>query len=58
MTDKLYEQILAIRDLGQYNMLNVAAIQKEAYQRKYFELVNLIEEDLKVYMSFILYGIR
>ncbi len=58
ITDKLLEQILEIRDLGKYNMFDVAAIQKEAYERGYFELVNLIQEDIRAYLHFILYGTK
>lgn len=58
ITNKLLEQILEIRDLGKYNMFDVTEVQKEAYERDYFELVNLIEEDIRAYLHFILYGIR
>lgn len=58
ITNKLLEQILEIRDLGKYNMFDVSGVQKEAYERNYFELVNLIEEDIRTYLNFILYGTR
>ncbi len=58
ITDKLLEQILEIRNLGKYNMFDVAAIQKEAYEKGYFELVNLIQEDIRAYLNFILYGTK
>lgn len=50
MSEKVREQILAIRDTGLTNML--------AYERDFFELVTFIEESKKEYCDFILYGKR
>lgn len=58
ITDKLLKQILEIRESGKYNMFDVTGVQKEAYERNYLELVNLIEEDIRAYLNFILHGTR
>lgn len=58
ITDKLLKQILDIRDSGKYNMFDVSGIQREAYEKGYYELVTLIEEDKNDYLNFILYGTR
>ena len=58
ITDKLLEQIMTIRNSGKYNMFDVTGLQKEAYETNYFELVNLIEEDIRAYLNFILHGTR
>ena len=56
MTDKIREQILAIRDSGVTNMLDVNRVQIEANARGFFELVIFIEENRKAYVRFILTG--
>ncbi len=58
ITDKLLGQIVEIRKLGKYNMSDVNGVQREAYEKGYFELVVLIEEDIRAYLNFILYGTR
>jgi len=58
ITDKLYEQILAIRDLGICNMFDIAQVQREAFNRDFHELVILIEENKEAYLQFVLHGQR
>ncbi|UZT81586.1 DUF5049 domain-containing protein [Caproicibacterium sp. BJN0003] len=56
MTDKLREQILAIRDTGETNMFDTARVQRMAYDRGFYELVLFLEEHKKEYAHFILTG--
>ena len=39
MTEKVKEQILAIRDTGLTNMFDIPMVQRLAYERGYYELV-------------------
>ena len=56
MTEKIKEQILAIRDTGLPNMFDVSMVQRLAYERDFYELVLFLEENRKEYVNFILYG--
>ena len=56
MTEKVKEQILAIRDTGLTNMFDIPMIQRLAYERDFFELVTFLEEHRKEYVRFILTG--
>ena len=56
MTYKIKEQILAIRDSGVTNMLDVNHVQVEANARGFYGLVVFIEEHRKEYVHFIFYG--
>ncbi len=56
MTEKIKEQILAIRDTGLTNMFDVNAVQRLAYERDFYELVVYLEENRKEYVQFILTG--
>ena len=56
MTDKIKEQVLAIRDTGLTNMFDIHAVQKIAYDMEFYELVNFIEENRSAYVRFILTG--
>ena len=56
MTDKIKEQILAVRDTGRTNMFDVNAVQRIAYEMDFYELVCWLEEHKKEYTHFILYG--
>lgn len=56
MTEKIKEQILAIRDSGLTNMFDVGMVQKLAYDREFFDLVIYLEEHKKDYCHFIMYG--
>jgi len=54
--DQLREEILAIRDTGYCNMLDVLAVQRAAYEMEYFGLVLFIEENKRGYTNFIFHG--
>lgn len=56
MDAKVKEQILAIRDSGETNMLDTQAVQYIANRENYFELVIFIEENKSEYVHFILSG--
>ncbi len=56
MTEKVKEQILAIRDTGLTNMFDLPMVQRLAYDRGYYELVIYLEEHRKEYARFILTG--
>ncbi len=56
MTDKIREQILAIRDTGETNMLDTVRVQRMAYDKGLYELVLFLEEHKKEYSRFILTG--
>ena len=56
MTDKLREQILAIRDTGETNMFDITRVQRMAYDRGFYELVLFLEDPKKEYARFILTG--
>jgi hypothetical protein len=58
ITDKLVEQILAIRSSGAINMFDTIGVQVEANNRNFFELVILIEDNREAYSNFILSGDR
>ena len=56
MSDKVKEQILAIRDTGLTNMFDVNTVQRLAYERGFHELVCFLEEHQGAYVRFILTG--
>ena len=56
MTEKIKEQIIAIRDTGLTNMFDTNTVQRLAYERNFYELVVFVEENRKEYVHFILYG--
>ena len=56
MSEKVREQILAIRDTGLTNMFDISMVQRQAYERDFYELVLYLEEHSKEYVHFILYG--
>ena len=56
MSDKVREQILAVRDTGLTNMFDVNTVQRIAFDAGYYELVNYLEEHRKEYVNFILTG--
>lgn len=55
--ERIEEQILTIRDSGLTNMFDLPAVQRIAFEMEFFELVNLLEEDPKKYVHFILTGV-
>ena len=54
MTDKIKEQILAIRDTGETNMFDTDRVQRMAYDRGFYELFLFLEDPKKEYARFIL----
>lgn len=56
MTEKVRDQILQIRASGETNMLAVNMVQRIAYERGFFDLVNYIEDNRKGYVHFIFTG--
>ena len=56
MTDKVIQQILAIRETGETNMFDVTRVQRLANEKGYFELVLYLQEHKKEYARFILTG--
>ena len=56
MSDTIRGQILAIRDTGLTNMLDVPTVQRLAFERGYYELVCYLEEHRSEYSHFILTG--
>lgn len=56
MTEEIKKEILAIRDTGRTNMLDVPMVQRIAYELEYFDLVMFIEEHRKDYIHFIFTG--
>lgn len=56
MDEKVRQQILAIRDLGETNMFDTNAVQKIANKNGYHELVIFIEENKDSYVRFVLTG--
>ncbi len=56
MTEKIREQIFAVRDSGVANMCDMAAVQRAAFNRNFYELVLFIEDNREEYWNFILTG--
>ncbi len=56
LTEKIREQIFAVRDSGAANMCETAAVQRAAFDRGFYELVLFIEENRESYRDFILTG--
>ena len=56
MTDKIKEQILAVRGTGLTNMFDVNAVQRIANDMGFFELVVYLEDNRREYTNFILTG--
>lgn len=55
-TEEIKAQILTIRAEGRANMFDVAAVQRIAYEKEFFALLNFIETDRSAYAGFILFG--
>lgn len=56
MTDKVRDQILAVRATGRTNMFDTNAVQIIADEMQYYDLVVFIEEHKGEYAHFILTG--
>ena len=56
MSNTVKEQILAVRETGETNMFDTNTVQRIAFDRGFYELVDFIETDRKIYSTFILTG--
>ena len=56
MTEKIKEQLLAVRDTGLTNMFDCRAVQSIAHELGYYELERYVRENRKAYAHFILTG--
>ena len=56
MTEKIREQILAVRKTGRSNMFDVPMVQNIANAMRFYELVVFLEEHRCEYVHFILTG--
>ena len=56
MTEKVKEQILAVRDTGRTNMFDTIMVQRIADEMGFYELVLFIEDSKSEYVHFILTG--
>jgi hypothetical protein len=58
ITDIIFQQAMSVRSAGQCNMMDTIAVQRYAIDHNMPELVILIEENRKLYATFILTGER
>ena len=56
MTERIREQIIAVRATGRTNMFDVPMVQNIANAMRFYELVVFLEEHRGEYVHFILYG--
>ncbi len=56
MTEEIKRQILEIRASGLTNMFDVTMVQRIAFERDFYELVDYLDENRKGYVRFILSG--
>lgn len=56
MTEKVRDQILAVRATGRTNMFDLNMVQVIANEMDFYELVVFIEEHKDAYVRFILTG--
>ena len=49
MSEKIFSQIMDIRDSGRVNMFDVPGVQRMAFEMGFYELVCFIEEDRATY---------
>lgn len=56
MTKKIFDQIMAIRDSGETNMLDTRTVQWIANHEGFYELVIYIEDNSREYWNFIMTG--
>ena len=56
MNEKVFSQIMDIRESGRVNMFDVPAVQRMAFEMGYYELICFIEENRAAYVRFILTG--
>lgn len=60
ITDKIFEQILEVRNTGETNMFDIRAVMRVAYDLELYELVNFLtdKKNKDIYFQFILSGKR
>lgn len=56
MSEVVREQIMAVRDSGETNMLDSRAVQRIANREGFYELVTYLDEHRREYANFILTG--
>lgn len=56
MTDKIKEEILAIRETALANMFDLCMVKKIALEMGFHELISFIEEHKEEYIRFIFAG--
>lgn len=56
MTERIKEQIEAVRQSGETNMLDTCMVQRIANREGYFELVIYLEEHRKGYINYLFTG--
>lgn len=56
MDNKVKNQIFAIRNTGETNMLDLPKIREIGLRERYHELLDFLDENKSEYVRFILYG--
>lgn len=56
MNERIFTQIMDIRDSGRVNMFDIPAVQRMAFTMEFYELICFIERDRAAYVRFILTG--
>ena len=56
MNERIFTQIMDIRDSGRVNMFDIPAVQRMAFKMEFYELICFIEDDRAAYIRFILMG--
>lgn len=56
MTEKIRQQILAVRTTGRTNMFDIHVVLRIAHEMQFYELVIFLEEHRSEYVRFILTG--
>ena len=56
MTEKIRQQILAVRAMGRTNMFDIHVVLRIAHEMQFYELVIFLEEHRSEYVRFILTG--
>lgn len=56
MTDKIKQQIIAIRETGETNMFDVRKVQEIALREGYDQLLLYLADNIGAYSRFILTG--
>lgn len=54
MNEKIFDQIMSIRDSGAVNMLLTNEVQRIAFDNGFYELVCYIEDHRQEYSNFIM----